>query len=119
MFRGAHRGLASQFYDRSKDGVVANAHDAKPKTRWRQTMKMIMTALGAAALLAASLPACADTGVAELVEEVARAARPALTEIVREPRSLVPPVRLDNDALPFSSREWWQEVERNQRGHRR
>ena len=72
MFRGAHRGLASQFYDRSKDGVVANAHDAKPKTRWRQTMKMIMTALGAAALLAASLPACADTGVAELVEEVAR-----------------------------------------------
>ncbi len=81
-------------------------------------MKMIMTALGAAALLAASLPACADTDVAELVGEVTRAARPALTEIVRE-RSLVPPVRFDNDALPFGSREWWQEVERNQRGHRR
>ena len=82
-------------------------------------MKMIMTALGAGALLAASQPAYADTDVAELVGEVARAARPALTEIVREPRSLVPPVRFDNDALPFGSREWWQEVERNQRGHRR
>jgi hypothetical protein len=83
-------------------------------------MKMIMTALGAAALLsAAALPASADTDVAELVEEVARAARPALTEIVREPRNLLPQNRFDNDALPFGSREWWEEVERNQRGRRR
>jgi hypothetical protein len=29
MFRGAHRDLASQPYDRAKDGVVANARDAK------------------------------------------------------------------------------------------
>ena len=49
-------------------------------------MKMIMTALGTATLLAAAaLSARADTDVAELVEEVARAARPAATEIVREP----------------------------------
>ena len=87
-------------------------------------MKMIMTALGATALLAAAgLPARADTDVAELVEEVARTARPALTEIVREPRYLIPEVRFDprfdNDAPPFGSREWWQEVERNQRGRRR
>jgi hypothetical protein len=85
-----------------------------------KTMKMIKTALGAAALLsAAALPVRADTEVAELVEEVARAARPALTEIAREPRNLLPQIRPDNDALPFGSREWWQEVERNQRGHRR
>jgi len=83
-------------------------------------MKMIMTALGVAALLAAAaLPARADTDVAELVEDVARAARPALAEVVREPRYLLPPIRFDNDALPFGSREWWEEVERNQRGHRR
>ena len=83
-------------------------------------MKMILTALGAAALLStAALPAWADTDVAELVEEVARAARPTLTEIVREPRYLAPPIRFDNDALPFGSREWWQEVERDQRGRRR
>ena len=83
-------------------------------------MKMIMTALGTAALLAAAaLSARADTDVAELVEEVARAARPAVTEIVREPRSLLPQIRFDNDALPFGSRQWWEEVERNQRGHRR
>ena len=88
-------------------------------------MKMSMTALGAAAVLgaaallaAAALPARADPDVAELVQEVARVARPALTEIVREPRSLLPQVRFDNDALPFGSREWWQEVERNQRGRR-
>ena len=83
-------------------------------------MKMFMTALGVAALLAAAaLPARADTDVTELVEEVARAARPALAEVVREPRYLLPPIRFDNDALPFGSREWWEEVERNQRGHRR
>jgi hypothetical protein len=83
-------------------------------------MKMIMTALGAAALLAvAGLPASADTEVAELVGEVARAARPALPGIVREPRNLLPQIRFDNDALPFGSREWWQEVERNQRGRHR
>ena len=83
-------------------------------------MKMIMTALGGAALLAAAtLPARADSDVAELVEEVARAARPALTEVVTEPRYHLPPIRFDNDALPFGSREWWVEVERNQRGHRR
>ena len=82
-------------------------------------MKMIMTALGGAALLAAAtLPARADSDVAELVEEVARAARPALAEVVREPRYLLPPIRFDNDALPFGSREWWTEVERNQRGRR-
>jgi hypothetical protein len=83
-------------------------------------MKMIMTTLGTAALLAAAaLPARADAEVAELVEEVARAARPAVTEIVREPRYLLPQIRFDNDALPFGSRDWWEEVERNQRGHRR
>ena len=83
-------------------------------------MKMIMTALGVAALLAAAaLPARADTDVAELVEDVARAARPALTEVVTEPRYHLPSIRFDNDALPFGSREWWEEVERNQRGHRR
>ena len=83
-------------------------------------MKMIMTALGVAALLAAAaLPARADSDVAGLVEEVARAARPALAEVVREPRYLLPPIRFDNDALPFGSREWWQEVERNQPGRRR
>jgi hypothetical protein len=83
-------------------------------------MKMIMTALGTAALLAAAaLPARADADVAELVEEVARAARPAVTEIVREPHNLLPQIRFDNDALPFGSREWWDEVERNQRGRRR
>lgn len=83
-------------------------------------MKMIMTALGTAALLTAvALPARADTDVAELVQEVARAAGPALSEIAREPRNLLPQIRSDNDALPFGSREWWQEVERNQRGHRR
>jgi hypothetical protein len=83
-------------------------------------MKMIMTALGAAALLAAAAPpASADTDVAELVEEVARAARPALTTIVRERSYLPPRIRFDNDALPFGSREWWQEVERDQRGRRR
>ena len=82
-------------------------------------MKMIMTALGVAALLAAAaLPARADTDVTELVEEVARAARPALTEVVTEPRYHLPPIRFDNDALPFGSREWWAEVERNQRGRR-
>jgi hypothetical protein len=31
MFRGAHRDLASQLYDRWMDGIVANARDAKPK----------------------------------------------------------------------------------------
>jgi hypothetical protein len=101
-------------------GVVAMAHDAKPGTRWRQTMKMIMTALGAAALLvAAAQSACADTDVVEVLEEVARAARPALSQIVSDRRYPPPQIRLDNDALPFGSREWWQEVERNQRGHRR
>ncbi|HET6927730.1 MAG TPA: hypothetical protein VFI48_12850 [Hyphomicrobiaceae bacterium] len=83
-------------------------------------MKMIMTALGTATLLAAAaLSARANTDVAEFVEEVARAARPAATEIVREPRSLLPQIRFDNDALPFGSRQWWEEVERNQRGRRR
>jgi hypothetical protein len=83
-------------------------------------MKMIMPALGAAVLLAAAAPpASADTDVAELVEEAARAARPALTEIVRERRYLPPQIRFDNDALPFGGREWWQEVERDQRGRRR
>jgi hypothetical protein len=83
-------------------------------------MKMIMTALGTTALLAAAaLPARADSDVAELVEEVAKATRPALTENVREPRYLLPEIRFDNDALPFGSREWWQEVERNQPGRHR
>ena len=83
-------------------------------------MKMFMTALGAAALLvAAAQSASADTDVAEVLEEVARMARPALSEIVSERRYLPPPIRFDNDALPFGSREWWQEMERNQRGHRR
>jgi hypothetical protein len=115
MFREAHRDLAIELYDRSRDGVEVDGHDANRKTRRRQTMKMIMTALGTAALLGvAALPARADTEVAELVREVAKAARPALTEIAREPRNLVPEIRFDNDALPFGSREWWQEVERNQ-----
>jgi len=83
-------------------------------------MKMIMTALGAAALLApAAQSASADTDVAEVLDAVARAARPALSQIASERRYLPPQIRYDNDALPFGSREWWQEVERNQRGHRR
>src|SRR5262245_23300998 len=90
------------------------------ENKWRQTMKMIMTALGAAALLTAAVPpASADTDVAELLEKVARAARPTSSEIVSERRYHPPQIRFDNDALPFGSREWWQEVERNQRGHRR
>jgi len=31
MFRAAHRALSSQLYDRSKDGVVVNAHDAQER----------------------------------------------------------------------------------------
>jgi hypothetical protein len=84
------------------------------------TMKMIMTTLGAAALLAgAALPASAGTDVAQVVDEVARAARPVLTDIARERRRLPPEIRFDNDKQPFGSREWWQEVERDQRGRRR
>jgi hypothetical protein len=84
------------------------------------TMKMIMTALGAAALLAgAALPASADTDLAAVAEEVARVAGPALNEFVKERRDLSRVIRFDNDELPFGSREWWQEVERNQPGRRR
>jgi len=83
-------------------------------------MKMIMTALGAAALFTgAALPASADTDVAAIAEEVARVAGPALSDIVKERRDLSRETRFDNDKLPFGSREWWQEVESNQRGRRR
>src|SRR5262245_35164184 len=94
--------------------------DAKLENTMETTMKMIMPALGLAALLsAAALPASADADVAEVLEKVARAARPALTEIVSERRYLPPQIRFDNDKLPFGSRDWWQEVESNQRGRRR
>jgi hypothetical protein len=33
MFRAAHRDLAIELYDRSKDGVGVNTHDAKPQKR--------------------------------------------------------------------------------------
>jgi hypothetical protein len=82
-------------------------------------MKRIMTALGAAGLLTGTaLTASANSDVAEIAQEFARAARPAWNEIVRERRSYRPE-RFGNDELPFASREWWQEVERDQRGRRR
>jgi hypothetical protein len=94
--------------------------DADPANQMEITMKMIMTALGAAALFTgAALPASADTDVAAIAEEVARVAGPALSDIVKERRDLSRETRFDNDKLPFGSREWWQEVESNQRGRRR
>jgi len=83
-------------------------------------MKMIMMALGTAALLAAAaLPASADTGVAEIAHAIAKVAGPAATKIATERRRLPRETRFDNDALPFGSRAWWDQVERDQRGRRR
>jgi hypothetical protein len=94
--------------------------DTDPANQMETTMKMIMTALGAAALLAgAALPASADTDLAAIAEKVARVAGPALSEIVKERRDHSREIRFDNDERPIGSREWWQEVESNQRGRRR
>jgi hypothetical protein len=85
-----------------------------------KTMKMIMAALGTTALLAgAALPASADADVAEVAREIAKVAGPALTEVVKERRRPPRETRLGNDALPFGSRAWWDQVERDQRGRRR
>ena len=60
-------------------------------------MKRIMTGLGAAGLLAAmALTASANSDVAEIAQEFARATRPAWNEIVRERRSYRPE-RFGND----------------------
>ena len=82
-------------------------------------MKMIMMVLGTAALLAgAALPASADTDVAEIAHAIAKVADPAATKIVKVGRRLPRETRFDNDELPFGSRAWWDQVERDQRGRR-
>ena len=81
-------------------------------------MKMIMTALGAAALLAATVHTASADSVAEIAQEFARSARPVWNEFVKERRS-ARPERLGNDEQPVGSREWWNQVDRYQGGHRR
>jgi len=120
LFQAAHRNLAPSFMVLQGSRCGRMGQDAWSGEEMETTMKMIMTALGAAALLAgAALPASADTDLAAVAEEVARVAGPALNEFVKERRDLSRAMRFDNDKLPFGSREWWQEVERNQPGRRR
>ena len=83
-------------------------------------MKTIMAALTATALLAgAAAPANAETNVEQIAEELAKVAGSETAKFVKERRYEPRQIENDTDKPSVGSREWWQQVERDQRGRRR
>ena len=82
-------------------------------------MKMIMAALAASALLAGgAAPACAETDVTEIAQELAKVTDTATTKYVKERRYAPRQTENDTDKPSVGSSEWWQQMDRERRGRR-
>jgi hypothetical protein len=84
------------------------------------TMKTIMAALVASLVLAGvAAPASAETDVEEIASELAKRADPGIVKLVKSRRDVARQIENDSDKPSVGSSEWWQQVERDQRGRRR